>query len=89
MDWVRSSYSFRCYFSDGAIIGSRAVVIKDMEPYTIVGGVPAKPIRKHFSEDTIRRLENIRWWNWDEKKITQAIAAIQSGNIDELERMNI
>lgn len=71
---------------DGAIIGSRAVVTKDVSPYTIVGGVPAKTIRKRFPDDDIAALQKMKWWDWPIEQIQAHIQEIQTGKIEELKR---
>jgi virginiamycin A acetyltransferase len=63
---------------DGAIIASKAVVTKNVAPYTIVGGNPAKPIKKRFSEATISRLVQLKWWDWDIEKITKNVDKLTS-----------
>lgn len=69
---------------DGAIIGAYAIVTKDVEPYTIVAGNPAKIVRKRFSDELTNRLLEIKWWNWDYNKITRNISAIVGADIKKL-----
>ncbi|MCY6369708.1 CatB-related O-acetyltransferase [Clostridium ganghwense] len=66
---------------DGAVIGTRALVTKDVEPYTIVGGNPAKPIKRRFIQDEIEMLLEMQWWNWPIEKIKNNMLLLCSDNI--------
>jgi len=68
---------------DGAVIGGRSVVTKNVKPYTVIAGNPAKVIRKRFDDDTIEKLLTIQWWNWPVKKIKNNVHLICSDRVNE------
>ena len=74
---------------DGSIIGANSLVSTDVEDYSIVGGNPAKLIRKRFNDEEIKSLLEISWWNWNIEKITQYAEIIAHGSIEELIALNL
>lgn len=66
---------------DGAIVAAGSVVTADVEPYTIVGGNPARPLRRRFPRRVVAELLEIRWWDWDVERITRHLEAITSADI--------
>jgi len=72
---------------DGAIIATKSLVTQDVEPYTIVGGNPAKQIRKRFSDLEIKDLLELKWWDWPIEKITENVQNLTEQNINKLKTL--
>ncbi len=72
------------HIGDGAIIAARTVVTKDVPPYTIVGGTPAREIRKRFDAEVIQQLLMLKWWDWSSDKIRNSLPYIMEGKLNEL-----
>ena len=68
-------------------MAARSVVVSDVDPYTIVGGNPAKPIRKRFNQETIDLLQTTQWWNWSSEKITRHLEILSSNDESKLKEV--
>ena len=67
---------------DGAVIGARAVVARNVAPYAIVAGNPAVHVRSRFSEDVVARLLALKWWDWPDERIAKALSQMMSSDIE-------
>jgi virginiamycin A acetyltransferase len=70
---------------DGAVVAARAVVTRDVPPYAIVAGNPARVVRRRYDEDDVERLRRLAWWDWPAARVTAAIPLLVAGDIDRLE----
>lgn len=73
---------------DGAVIANNSHVVKNVEPYSIVGGNPAKMIKYRFTENQIKKLLEIKWWDWPENRINNNLLYLCSNDIDKFINMN-
>ena len=69
---------------DGAIIATNSTVVKDVEPYSVVGGNPAKEIKKRFSQEVIEKLLALKWWDWSIEKITENVSNLTGMDVNNL-----
>jgi acetyltransferase-like isoleucine patch superfamily enzyme len=71
---------------DGAVVAAYSVVTKDIPPYAIAAGVPARVVRERFSEEIVERLLRIRWWDWDDAAILERVDDLTSNDLDAFTR---
>jgi acetyltransferase-like isoleucine patch superfamily enzyme len=72
------------HIADGAVVAARAVVTKDVPPYAIVGGVPARILKYRFSFDVIQKFLKLKWWDWPDEKVKERMPLLLSTNYQEL-----
>ena len=75
------------HIGDGAVIAAGSLVTKDVEPYTVVGGNPAKPIRRRFTDEQIHLLRRAAWWHWPNDMVTQHVRIIMGGTPEQIYRL--
>lgn len=82
--WIGDNVSIMSgvHIGDGAVIANRSHVCKDVAPYTIVGGNPARLIKKRFTDEQIEKLLEIKWWDWDDADINRVAPALCNPNVD-------
>lgn len=69
---------------DGAVVAAQAVVTRDVRPYAVVAGSPAREVRRRFDDETVQRLLDVAWWNWPEERVVANVDVLCSERVDEL-----
>ncbi len=87
--WIASNVKIKqgVKIGDGAVLATESFVTKDVPPYAIVGGNPAKVIKYRFTESQIEDLLKIKWWDWEDSDIKEIVPVLLSNNIDEFIRI--